>query len=105
MTTVKFIYDNKKPIGFEISGHATSSAKDSQGKIVCSAVSSSAYMAANTITDIIKAKCDVYADYGSMRLKLLEHSPQSETVLQGLILHLTELSKQYKNFITISEDK
>ncbi len=105
MTTVKFIYDNNKPTGFEISGHATASAKDSQGKIVCSAVSSSAYMAANTITDIIKAKCDVYADYGVMKLRLLQDSPESEMILRGLKLHLDELSKQYKNFITISEDK
>lgn len=105
MTTVKFIYQNKKPIGFEISGHATSSAKDTQGKIVCSAVSSSAYMAANTITEVINANCDVFADDGIMRLKLLQDSPESEKILQGLQLHLTELSKQYKNFITISEDK
>ncbi|MBQ0110828.1 MAG: ribosomal-processing cysteine protease Prp, partial [Oscillospiraceae bacterium] len=50
MTTVRFLYTNKELTGFEISGHATKNENDINGKAVCAAVSSSAYMTANTIT-------------------------------------------------------
>ena len=53
MTRVKFLFKNGSLSGYEIKGHSTNCVDDLEGKIVCSAVSSAAYMTANTITEII----------------------------------------------------
>ena len=53
MTKVKFLADSKGLCGFEISGHSSKNSDDETGKIVCAAVSSAAYMAANTVIEII----------------------------------------------------
>ena len=53
MTKVKLLADEKGLCGFEISGHSSKDGADEVGKIVCAAVSSAAYLAANTVTDII----------------------------------------------------
>ena len=58
-------------------------------------------MAANTVTEIIGAKADAIADNGAMSLKIDEPCERTETVLKGLELHLTELSKQYPDNIKI----
>ncbi len=58
-------------------------------------------MAANTITEIIGAKADANADNGAMSLTVKEPCERTETVLKGLELHLTELSKQYPDNIKI----
>lgn len=58
-------------------------------------------MAANTITEIIGAKADANADNGVMSLTVKEPCERTETVLKGLELHLTELSKQYPDNIKI----
>ena len=99
MIRVKFLIGNKQPKGFEISGHAlfAESGKD----IICAAVSSAAYMAANTITDIIGADATATVEDGAMCVTLNQTNEQAETVLRGLELHLTELSKQYPKNIKI----
>ncbi len=99
MIRVKFLIGNKQPKGFEISGHAlfAESGKD----IICAAVSSAAYMAANTITDIIGADATAKAEEGAMSVTLNQPNEQAEAVLRGLELHLTELSKQYPKNIKI----
>ena len=99
MTRVRFSADEKGLHGFEISGHSlfAESGKD----IICAAVSSAAYMAANTVTDIIRADAKAQAEDGAMVLTLNEPNTQAETVLRGLELHLTELSKQYPQHIKI----
>ena len=99
MTRVKFSIGNKQLTGFEIKGHAMFA--ESGRDVVCAAVSSAAYMAANTITEIIGAKADASADDGMMRVILSQSDEQTETVLRGLELHLTELSKQYPENIKI----
>ena len=58
-------------------------------------------MASNTITEIIGAKADASADDGVMSLRIKEPCERTETVLKGLELHLTELSKQYPDNIKI----
>ena len=103
MTKVKFYADKIGLIGFEISGHSSFDCDDINGKIVCSAVSSAAYMAANTIEEIIGDKCEAIVDYALMSVKVLNPSDTSRKVLKGLKLHLTELSKQYSDRIVIME--
>lgn len=58
-------------------------------------------MAANTVTEIIGAKAEANADNGAMSLTVKEPCERTETVLKGLELHLTELSKQYPDNIKI----
>lgn len=101
MTSVKFLADSKGLYGFEISGHCSVDGDDEIGKIVCSAVSSAAFMAANTITEIIGDKADAEVDEALMRFKVKNPKDASVKILEGLRLHLTELSDQYSNNITI----
>ena len=99
MIKVRFSVGNRQLHGFEISGHAmfAESGKD----VVCAAVSSAAYMAANTITDVIGADADAKAGDGAMSVTLNQANEQAQAVLRGLELHLTELSKQYPENIKI----
>ena len=101
MTSVKFLVDENHLIGFEISGHSSVNCEDEIGKIVCSAVSSAAFMTANTITEIIGDKADIVVSEAKMFLKLANPTKSSVYVLEGLRLHLTELSNQYSNNIKI----
>ena len=52
MTTAKFLFSDDTIISFELSGH--SGAGEEGTDIVCSAISSAVYMAANTIIEIMK---------------------------------------------------
>ena len=103
MTSIKFHADKIGLIGFEISGHSSLDCGDIDGKIVCSAVSSAAYMAANTIEEIIGDRCEAVVDDALMNIKVINPSNTSRKVLEGLKLHLTELSKQYSSRIVIME--
>ncbi len=69
--------------------------------VVCAAVSSAAYMAANTLTEVVGAKSEATAEDGKMRVMLNQTNEQTEVVLKGLELHLKELSKQYPQNIKI----
>jgi uncharacterized protein YsxB (DUF464 family) len=86
--------------GFEISGH--SGYAEVGNDIVCAAVSSAAYMCANTLTEILGLKPELSETDGTMKLKLnAEESRKADAVLKGLILHLEQLSLQYPDFIKI----
>ena len=101
MTRVRFSADEKGLYGFEISGHTSEDGDDEIGKIVCAAVSSAAYMAANTVTDIIGDKAEIFVDDAVMRFYVKNPSVCTVKGLEGLRLHLTELSEQYGSNITI----
>ncbi len=101
MTSVKFLADKNGLYGFEISGHSSKSSDDTAGKIVCAAVSSAAYMAANTVTEIIGDKAETQISDAKMLFSVKNPCDASKKVLEGLNLHLTELSSQYSNNIKI----
>ena len=101
MTSVKFLADEKGLYGFEISGHSSKDCDDEIGKIVCAAVSSAAYMAANTITEVIGDRADAQVDDAVMNFYVSGPDEKSIAVLEGLKLHLKELSNQYSNNIRI----
>ncbi len=89
-------------LGFQISGHANYS--NSQPDVICAAVSSAAYMATNTITDIIKIAADVSVDNsGKMFLKIKkdDYNPCKD-ILQGLKLHLIALEELYPENIVVN---
>ena len=95
-----FTVQDKLVTGFEISGHSGFSKQGSD--IICSAVSSAAYMAVNTLTDVQKLDCDVTVNDGFMDLKLSKaEAVAAQVVLNGLLLHLDALSKEYADFIDL----
>ncbi len=95
-----FTVQDKLVTGFEISGHSGFSKQGSD--IICSAVSSAAYMAVNTLTDVQKLDCDVTVNDGFMELKLSKaEAKAAQVVLNGLLLHLDALSKEYADFIDL----
>ncbi len=79
--------------GFELSGHAGSGVYGSD--IVCAAVSSAAYMAANTVTEVLSVEADADVRDGYMKFSFSSGNSAAEAVLDGLELHLRELEKEY----------
>ena len=103
MIKVTFYYSkDSAPTGFNFKGHSGYSSTGSD--IVCAAVSSVAYMTANTIIEVmgIPAEADV-DENGEMTLKVPEESAaKTKDILSGLELHLKELSRQYPKNVTIT---
>lgn len=100
MITVTFFKSEGVLSGFKVSGHSGYSEQGSD--IVCAAVSSATYMAANTITDIQQINADVTEHDSFMSLKLPQkEAPDAHVILAGLELHLTALSEQYKKYIKV----
>lgn len=96
MTTAKFLFSDDTIISFELSGH--SGAGEYGTDIVCSAVSSAVYMAANTIIEIMKLNPKTVVRDGYLELKMnYEDACKSKMITDGLYLHLSELQSQYPN--------
>ena len=85
--------------GFECKGHSNSAPNGED--IICAFVSSACYMAANTITDIIKLDADTAATNGYMRVEINASPEYAQDILKGLKLHLTELEKKYPQNIKV----
>ncbi len=104
MTKAKFWGQDGTACGFKIEGHSTFDQTDDEGRAVCAAVSSAAYMAANTITEVIGDSAETNVNDGEMYLNVNSPSKSTQLVLKGFKLHLSELSKQYgKRLEIISE--
>ena len=101
MTSVTFLVKENRLCGFEVTGHSSKNESDLEGKLVCSAVSSAVYLAANTIGEIIGDEYDAWVDDALMRINVKKPSDATVTVLKGLSLHLSELAKQYSKRIKI----
>ncbi len=100
MITVTFFKSGNNICGFNISGHSGYS--DDGTDIVCAAVSSAVLMAANTITDIQHINAEVADGDGLVSLKMSPtEAVKSADILNGLLLHLTALSEQYKKYIKV----
>ena len=86
MIRVRFHTAHDAIIGFTLDGHA--GAGVSGQDIVCAAVSSAAYMTANTVTEIIGATADITVDDGYMRVMLTDKIADCQDILSGFQLHL-----------------
>ena len=96
MTTAKFLFSDDTIVSFELSGH--SGAGEEGTDIVCSAVSSATYMAANTIIEIMKLSPEAEVRDGYLKFQMsLEDARKSKVITDGLYLHLSELQNQYPN--------
>ncbi|MDD4698689.1 MAG: ribosomal-processing cysteine protease Prp [Oscillospiraceae bacterium] len=101
MTKVRFLTQGSLIIGFEITGHSTTDENDQMGRLVCSAVSSAAYMAANTLTEIVGAQVDAKVNDAIMHITVKSKLNESQITLAGLKLHMCELSKQYTTNVKV----
>ncbi len=84
-------------------GHSTTNEGDEQGRLCCAAVSSAAYMAANTVTEIIGASANIRLaeEVGEMYVKVTSNREEAMPVFAGLKLHMEQLSGQFPDHITI----
>ena len=85
--------------GFDLQGHSESA--PSGRDIVCAAVSSAAYMAANTVTDVCGCTADIREEDGHFTLTVTKGEANAQAILQGFQLHMEGLAEQYPNFIKI----
>ena len=86
--------------GFEVSGH--SGFAKSGEDIVCAAVSSAAYMTANTITDFMGIDAKIAVEDGYMRLELRRNNAkQAQPLLKGFEAHMQCLSDDYPKNIKL----
>ena len=101
MIKAEFFVDRSGYIcGFHIHGHSMMA--ESGQDVLCAFVSSAAYMAANTITDVIGADAQAQDGDGDMRLAVAGSDLVScQIVLAGLKLHLCETEKQYPNNLNV----
>ena len=88
MISVTFYRNDGSFTGYEFSGH--SDYAESGYDIVCSAVSSAAYLTANNITDIYGIKADVTVSDGRMILTA-EKSDNLNRLIDGLYRHTLSL--------------
>lgn len=97
-----FCKDNGTLVGFEIKGHAEHG--EFGQDIVCSAVSSAAYMTANTITDVFNIDAAVsVSDCGYMYLKISEHDAVCcKDILLGFKIHMLNMEEQYPEDIFVN---
>ncbi len=98
MITVSFFEDNK---GVRISGHSGYSEEGSD--IICASVSSAAYLTANTLTEIVGADADIDISDGFMELVLTETTKETDILMNGLRLHINQLSQQYPHHVIVKE--
>lgn len=98
MIRVKMLAQNGSLVGMIVKGHAGA---DESGKdIVCAAVSSAVYMAANTITEVCNVSADIEVEDGWFSLKMDENDANvCRTVLEGFSLHMQQMQQQYPQYI------
>ena len=100
MICFRFFLSGNAVTGFDASGHAGCGTEGND--IVCAAVSSAAYLAANTLTDVLSADADVKVDpNGRMTLALRSENEPAQQLLKGLERHIRMLSEQYPDRIKI----
>ena len=93
MIRVTFRTRREQTVGFCISGHAGSAPAGED--IVCAAVSSAAYMTANTVTDVLHIPAAVTVEDGRMELTVEGDAEPCQAVFAGFRLHIKALQEQY----------
>ena len=93
MVRVEMLYRGDTLCGFRMEGHAGGKAGSD---IVCAAISSAVYMAANTVTDVCGVNAETQVEDGYFFLVTpTDGMARAADVLEGLRLHIIELQRQY----------
>ncbi len=86
---------------FSVRGH---SGFASEGEdIVCAAVSSAVYMTVNTVTEIFGAEDTSKVKDGYLHFKV-SGNETARDIIKGLQLHLTELAKDYPDYVKVTTE-
>ena len=102
MICAEFFNEKGVLIGFRINGHSGAAGKGDD--IVCAAVSSAAYLTANTVTDVVGAEADVKVKDGYMELRISgKNAAECMVPLKGFRLHMEELQKQYSKYLYVHD--
>ena len=101
MIRIEFFSKGDCLTGFHLSGHAGYAACGAD--IVCAAVSSAAYMTANTVTEILSLDPEIEVAEGDLLLKLktITEADKAADIMNGFRLHTEELQSQYPDFINV----
>ena len=99
MIRVRFHTANDALIGFTLDGHA--GAGEHGQDIVCAAVSSAAYMTANTVLEIIGAKAEVTVDDGYLSVTVTDRITDCQDVLSGFRLHIQAHAEEYPKAVQL----
>lgn len=100
MVAVTFFQDGGLSVGYDMRGHA--GAGRAGRDVVCAAISSAAYYAANTLTEVLRLPAEVTVGGGSMRVILAKSAAgQAQPMLLGLKLHLDSLAEAYPDFLNV----
>ncbi len=103
MVRVEMLYRGDDLCGVRMEGHAGGKAGSD---IVCAAISSAVYMAANTVTDVCGVNADIQVDDGYFFLVTpTEDKLRAADILEGLRLHLNELQRQYPKRLKVDSVK
>ena len=96
-----FFRKGNRITGFDLDGHCGGVAGRD---IVCAAVSSAAYLTANTLTDVCGLSADVTEADGKLCLRLADSdTTRGDDVMNGFYLHLCGLHDQYPKQIEITD--
>ncbi len=106
MTTVRFIHSHGHLTGFSCYGH--SGYAEEGADIVCAAVTSAIRLVECTVNDVLHAEARVSVEECTAAISLrladtCENRLECETVLQGLLLYMRELSAENPDYLTILE--
>ena len=94
----------EKPLGFLLEGHHGVSG-NGEYDMLCAAVSSAAFLTANTVTEICGCAAEPETADGYMSLRVSpEEADKCRDALLGLRLHLRALSEEYPDGIAVSDE-
>ncbi len=99
MIKVKFFTKHSKLYGFEVSGH--SGLSEAGSDILCAAVSSAVFMAANTIEEVLEINVNTEINDGYMKMTVPNLTDEAENILKGFRLHVSALAKDYRNNLKV----
>ena len=99
MIKARFFTTDDQICGYEISGHSGSA--ESGQDIICAFVSSAAYMAANTLSEIVGSELEAEVNDGFMKITVLSDLSEAQQILEGLRLHLGSLAGDYPDNIKV----
>ena len=102
MIRAEFFKKGDMPVGFRISGHSGTS--EAGTDIVCAAVSSAAYLTANTVTDVMNVPAQASVEEGAMFFQVPEKDTAvCSVLLRGFRLHMMALQQQYPENIKLTD--
>ena len=102
MTTIEFFTVGEKITGFSSKGHS------GYGDIVCAAITSAIRLTERTLNDVmgVGARVKVQEDNTRIVLELAAGSISNmaaQSVLTGLMLHLSDLCDEYPGYLEVLE--